>query len=298
MIYNEQYKIYLELIENYLANSIDINCAYYSNLKEAMNYSLLAGGKRLRPILCIATAELLGGDISKVLPYACSIEMIHTYSLIHDDLPAMDNDDFRRGKPTNHKVYGEAMAILAGDGLLNYAYENMLKAALDNGCKENYIKAISIVSNNAGINGMIGGQVIDMDSEGKLVEEARLKSMHRLKTGALIKAPIEAAAIICNASSQQIDLLLRFAANLGLAFQIKDDILDVEGNIEAMGKRPGSDAIAEKTTYVTLYGLEKAKQLLECTTSDALVCLDKLDQLECNSWFLKEITLDMAKRDR
>ena len=145
---------------------------------------------------------------------------------------------------------------------------------------------------------MIGGQVIDMDCEGKLVEEDRLKSMHRLKTGALIKAPIEATAIICNASSEQIDLLVKFAANLGLAFQIKDDILDVEGNIEAMGKKPGSDAMSEKTTYVTLYGMEKAKLLLDSATEEALSCLSKLDQLQCDSWFLKEITIEMSKRDR
>lgn len=298
MSYKEQYKLYLEMIEAYLANCIDIKNPYYSNLKEAMNYSLLAGGKRLRPVLGLATAQLLGGDINMVLPYACSIEMIHTYSLIHDDLPAMDDDDFRRGKPTNHKVFGEAMAILAGDGLLNFAYENMLKAALDLGCDINQVRAISAVSHYAGINGMIGGQVIDMDCEGRLVEEDRLKSMHRLKTGALIKAPIEAAAIICNASFEQIDLLVNFAANLGLAFQIKDDILDVEGNIEAMGKKPGSDAMAEKTTYVTLYGMEKAKLLLDLATEEALSCLGRLDELQCDSWFLKELTIEMSKRDR
>ncbi|MHB8063067.1 MAG: polyprenyl synthetase family protein [Ruminiclostridium sp.] len=292
MNFKEKQAYFVGIIEGNLAKSITIENPYYPKLKEAMQYSLMAGGKRLRPVLALATAEMFGKELHEVLAYACSIEMIHTYSLIHDDLPAMDNDDYRRGKLTNHKVFGEAMAILAGDALLNMAYENMLKDALasDNSRK---LRAMSIIAEYAGALGMIGGQVIDLDSEGKSVDSDKLKAMHSLKTGALIKAPIESAAIICGADAKELKLLSSYATNLGLAFQIKDDILDVEGSIEDMGKSPGSDALCEKSTYVTMYGLDKSKKLLEAVTNEGMSFLERFDT---KAEFLKELAVSLVLR--
>lgn len=294
MNFKEKHKYFAELIEERLNLSIPEGNPYCSTLKDAMRYSLLAGGKRLRPVLALATAEIFDSPVQKLLNFGCSIEMIHTYSLIHDDLPAMDNDDYRRGRLTNHKVYGEAMAILAGDALLNLAYENMIKdsAASSN---PNKLKAMSIVAEYAGALGMIGGQVIDLESEGKEVEAEKLKTMHRMKTGALIKAPIEAAAVICGADKNQLALLSNYAANLGLAFQIKDDILDVEGSIENMGKKPGSDSIAEKSTYVTMYGLEESKSLLQKVTVEGISYLASYGK---RADFLKELAMSLINRDR
>ena len=292
MNFKEKQLHFVELIEQNLAKSIKIENQYYPVLKEAMQYSLLAGGKRLRPVLALATAEMFGIEPQEVMACACSIEMIHTYSLIHDDLPAMDNDDYRRGKLTNHKVFGEAMAILAGDALLNLAYENMINDAIIS-INKNKLKAIGIIAQYAGALGMIGGQVIDLESEGKSVESERLKEMHRLKTGALIKAPVESAAVISGANDKELRLLSNYAANLGLAFQIKDDILDVEGSLENMGKKPGSDALCEKTTYVSMYGLDKAKKLLEDVTTEGVAYLEQFD---AKAQFLKELALSLVKR--
>jgi len=234
-----------------------------SDIYDAMKYSLMAGGKRLRPVLALAVCELLNGDRNEVLPFACAIEMIHTYSLIHDDLPAMDNDDYRRGKLTNHKVYGEAIAILAGDALLNLAFEVMLASmAENNACPGGKIKAMHLIAESSGAKGMIRGQVIDLESEGKAIPKETLEYMHKCKTGALIKAPVLAAAVICGASSLEYDKLSEYAENIGLAFQIKDDIMDVKGNREEMGKAAGSDAASNKTTYVTLYGADEAEKML------------------------------------
>lgn len=292
MTFKEKQQYYIKIIEEKLAVSIGIDNPYYPRLKEAMQYSLMAGGKRLRPALALSVAELFGHDLEDVLTFGCSIEMIHTYSLIHDDLPAMDNDDYRRGKLTNHKVFGEAMAILAGDALLNMAYENMMKDAINSNSIRK-LKAMSVIAEYAGGLGMIGGQVIDLESEGKSVGNDTLKTMHRLKTGALIKAPVEAAAIICGAGDNDLRLLSGYAANLGLAFQIKDDILDVEGSMEDMGKKPGSDALCEKTTYVTMYGLEESKRMLDDVTREGVSYLDSFDS---KAWFLKELALSLAGR--
>ncbi len=292
MNFKEKQAFYTGIIEESLANSIPIENQYYMSLKEAMYYSLMAGGKRLRPSLALATAEMLGKEPREVVAFGCAIEMIHTYSLIHDDLPAMDNDDYRRGKLTNHKVYGEAMAILAGDSLLNLAYETMIKDAL-NGNSMAKLKAMEVIAQYAGSLGMIGGQVIDLMGEGRKVGTDELSTMHRLKTGALIKAPVEAAAIISGAAEEQFAALSNYAANLGLAFQIKDDILDVEGSMEDMGKKPGSDALCNKSTYVTLYGLEKSKQLLQEVTNDGIAFLKPFgDKAE----FLKELALSLVGR--
>lgn len=292
MNFKEKQLHFIKLIEEKLADSIRIDNPFYPRLKEAMKYSLMAGGKRLRPSLSLATAELFDHDLNNVISFACSIEMIHTYSLIHDDLPAMDNDDYRRGKLTNHKVFGEAMAILAGDALLNMAYENMMKDALASDNKGK-LKAMSIIAEYAGGLGMIGGQVIDLESEGKRVDSDTLRTMHRLKTGALIKAPVESAAVICGAGDKELKLLSDYAANLGLAFQIKDDILDVEGSMENMGKKPGSDALCGKSTYVTMYGLDKSKMMLEDVTSQGVSYLEDFGQ---KAMFMKELALSLVSR--
>lgn len=292
MNFREKQVFFSEIVEESLANSISIENPYYFSLKEAMLYSLMAGGKRLRPTLALATAEIFGKEPREVVAFACAIEMIHTYSLIHDDLPAMDNDDYRRGKLTNHKVFGEAMAILAGDALLNLAYETMIKDALT-GNSMAKLKAMGIVAQYAGSLGMIGGQVIDLNGEGRKVDGDELNTMHRLKTGALIKAPVEAAAIICGAGDRQFASLTNYAANLGLAFQIKDDILDVEGSMEEMGKKPGSDALCDKSTYVTLFGLDKSKQMLQDITSEGIAFLEDFGG---RADFLRELAQSLVKR--
>lgn len=292
MKFKEKQSEYISIIEEYLANSIQIANPYYLKLKDAMLYSLMAGGKRLRPTLALSTAGLFDKQPKEVLAFGCAIEMIHTYSLIHDDLPAMDNDDYRRGKLTNHKVFGEAMAILAGDALLNLAYETMVKDALSSNSTLK-LKAMGIIGEYAGALGMIGGQVIDMDLAGNRVDNQRLKTMHRLKTGALIKAPVEASAVICGVDEKELKLLSNYASNLGLAFQIKDDILDVEGNMEEMGKKPGSDAAGNKSTYVTMYGLEQSKKLLVEVTNEGVASLDSFGT---RAQFLKEMALSLVGR--
>lgn len=225
----------------------------------AMRYSLFAGGKRLRPILMLETAKMCGGDEKTVMPFACAMEMIHTYSLIHDDLPAMDNDDLRRGMPTSHIKFGEATAILAGDALLNKAFEIVSEVKTDNA--ELALKAVSELAKSSGTEGMIGGQVIDMESEGKDISLDELRYLHLLKTGAIIRSSCRIGAILSGASETEISAVDGFAANLGVAFQIQDDILDVEGNEEELGKPIGSDAEQNKNTYVKLVGLERSKEL-------------------------------------
>lgn len=294
MNFSEKYQSYVNMIEENLLKSIPDGNKYCGVLKEAMMYSLMAGGKRLRPVLALASAEMFDTNPQEVVSFGCAIEMIHTYSLIHDDLPAMDNDDYRRGKPTNHKVFGEAMAILAGDALLNMAYETMLTDAAASSSMRK-LRAAGVVAQYAGAMGMVGGQVIDLEAEGKTIEGDRLKTMHRLKTGALIKAPVEAAAIISGADDMKLELLSGFAANLGLAFQIKDDILDVEGTAENMGKKPGNDSTCNKSTYVTMYGLEQSKELLRKVTDKGLSCLDAFGE---KAQFLRELAQSLVERDR
>lgn len=260
-----------QLINDELDKLVVVRQTPEKNIYDAMRYSLLAGGKRLRPVLSLGVCEMLGGDMNEVLPFACALEMIHTYSLIHDDLPAMDNDDYRRGRLTNHKVYGEATAILAGDALLNFAFEVMADAALkDTGKMQKRLKALKIIAEAAGTRGMIGGQVVDLESEGKVISGELLKYMHSCKTGALIKASVMSSAILCDASDEEMSLLCDYASNIGIAFQIKDDILDVEGNPEIMGKKVGSDASNKKSTYVTLYGIDESKKMLESITNQAI----------------------------
>ncbi len=229
-------------------------------INDAVKYSLFAGGKRIRPIMSFMANELFGGRIEDVMPFACSLEMIHTYSLIHDDLPSMDDDDYRRGKPTNHKVYGEAFAILAGDALLNCAFEIMLKA-IERNPRPEFIKAASQIATAAGVSGMIGGQCIDIFYEDKVVDINTLKLMHEKKTGAMLTAPLVVGALTAGASEKDIRIIREYGAYIGLAFQIADDILDVEGSSEKLGKSVGSDANNHKSTFVSCYGLDESKRI-------------------------------------
>jgi len=295
MEFMEKQKSYADMINDFLEGYIKENDLIEKSIYSAMRYSLLAGGKRLRPVLALSVCDMLKGDLNEVLPFACAVEMIHTYSLIHDDLPAMDNDDYRRGKPTNHKIYGESLAILAGDGLLNMAFELMLESTSNN-CNniENKVKAMEYISKSSGVKGMIGGQVIDTESENKQVPIQTLEHMHRCKTGALIKAPVVSAAIICNASCEELRSLELYAEGLGLAFQIKDDILDVEGSTEKLGKQVGSDMSNKKTTYVSIYGLEKSKQMLKRTTEEAIKSIEKFGT---KASFLKELAEYLIVRE-
>ncbi len=268
--------------------------SYEKIIYEAMAYSVNASGKRIRPLLFLLGYSLFRDDYKKVLPLACAIEMIHTYSLIHDDLPAMDNDDLRRGKPTNHKVFGEAMAILAGDGLLNEAMNIMFNYCLENNSC-NSVSACKNISESAGVNGMIGGQVIDMLSENKKVSLDQLYAMHRKKTGALIKASIVSGAIAAEADEASQRSLEVYGEKLGLAFQIKDDILDVTGDTEIMGKMAKSDIENNKTTFITEYGLEKCEELCSSLTRE---CIDILCSIQRNTSRLEYITRYLLNRNR
>ena len=243
------------------------------SLREAMRYSLLAGGKRLRPILCLAACELAGGDPALAMPTAVALEMIHTMSLIHDDLPAMDNDDLRRGRPTNHKVYGDAVAILAGDALLTRAFE-MVSLRSPGVPAESLLKVVAELSLVAGAPGLVGGQVVDLECEGKDVDLDTLEYIHLHKTGALLKACVITGALIGGADEAQLDSLCTYARGIGLAFQIVDDILDVTASSDVLGKTAGKDLIADKTTYPKLLGLEESRQRAKGLIQEAKASLD------------------------
>ena len=243
------------------------------SLREAMRYSLLAGGKRLRPILCLAACELAGGDPALAMPTAVALEMIHTMSLIHDDLPAMDNDDLRRGRPTNHKVYGDAVAILAGDALLTRAFE-MVSLRSPGVPAERLLKVVAELSLVAGAPGLVGGQVVDLECEGKDVDLDTLEYIHLHKTGALLKACVITGALIGGADEAQLDSLRTYARGIGLAFQIVDDILDVTASSDVLGKTAGKDLIADKTTYPKLLGLEESRQRAKGLIQEAKASLD------------------------
>ncbi len=242
-------------------------------LREAMRYSLLAGGKRLRPILCLAACELAGGNSQLAMPTAVALEMIHTMSLIHDDLPAMDNDDLRRGRPTNHKIYGEAIAILSGDALLTRAFE-MVALRSPNVSSELLLKVVGELSLLSGAPGLVGGQVVDLQSEGKEVDLDTLEYIHLHKTGALLKACVTCGAIIGGAKGDLLIALEQYAKGIGLAFQIIDDILDVTASSEVLGKTAGKDLIADKTTYPKLLGLEESKQRANLLIKEAKTVLN------------------------
>lgn len=257
----------------------------------SMKYSVEAGGKRIRPILTLVVSEALGGNIDDAIDFGCAIELIHTYSLIHDDLPAMDNDDYRRGKLTNHKVFGEAIAILAGDALLNYAFEFLLDK-ISNNMSESYIKALSVISKASGATGMIGGQVIDIESSNKKIALEELYNMHRLKTGAMIEAACVVGCILAQ-RYDKINIVKQYSQNIGIAFQIVDDILDCIGDKEKLGKSIGKDQKDNKSTFVTLLGLEKAKELAKKHTDNAISLAQEID----STGFLTELTVYLLNRE-
>ena len=259
------------LVEEALDNSLTIKKP--ETIYQAMRYSLLAGGKRLRPILCLATCELTGGSIDLAMPTACALEMIHTMSLIHDDLPAMDNDDYRRGQLTNHKVYGDDIAILAGDGLLAYAFE-YVAANTHNVPAERIVKVIARLGRTVGAEGLVGGQVLDLESEGKAdISAQTLSFIHTHKTGALLETSVVSGAILAGASDEDITKLSRYAQNIGLAFQIIDDILDITATDEELGKTAGKDLQAQKATYPSLWGIEKSRIQAQNLIDDAIAQL-------------------------
>ena len=257
MNFKEEQSKKVEAIETILKEYLPEQEGYQKVIMEAMEYSVMAGGKRLRPMLMQETFRLFGGKGDIIEPFMAAIEMIHTYSLVHDDLPAMDNDDYRRGRKTTHVVYGEGMGILAGDALLNCAMETALSASVD---EIRMVKALKILFRSSGTEGMIGGQVIDIKNS-ELSADG-LKNLHLLKTGAIIRSAGVVGAIISEASEKEIDVIDNFCMNLGIAFQIQDDVLDVKGNEKDLGKPVGSDADNNKTTYVTLYGIEKSQEMV------------------------------------
>ena len=282
----ETYRLFIEeYLENFYSR---FHAEPQKPLYDSIQYSLLAGGKRLRPILCMEFCRICGQDWKAAAPFAAAIEMIHTYSLIHDDLPSMDNDDFRRGRPTNHKVYGEAMAILAGDALLTDAFLSASGAKLTH--PEAMAQAMALLATCAGSSGMVGGQVLDIMSEERQISEEEILNIQSRKTGGLIRAACGLGAIAGGASPEQVDAACRFADNLGLAFQIRDDMLDVIGTQEEMGKGVGTDET--KNTFVRLYGLPKCEELVQKYTADAIQALDLFEDRA----FLTELAENLTNR--
>ena len=262
-------------------------------MAQAMNYSMLAGGKRLRPILIQETYRLFGGEGKVVEPFMAGMEMIHTHSLIHDDLPALDNDDYRRGRLTTHKVYGEAMGVLSGVALLNYAYETMLQAFSLTEDQDRVIRALRVMAEKTGIHGMLGGQSVDVENDGKPLEKEMLEYIYRNKTSALIEASMMTGAILAGADEHEVSVVEEAAGNIGLAFQIQDDILDVTSTDEELGKPVHSDEKNNKVTYVTLFGIEKASEQVEMLSEKAVELLKSLNK---NNEFLYLLIEKLIKR--
>ncbi len=285
------FRYYLDLIEEYIDNCISKASYNEEIVADAMRYSLQNGGKRIRPVLVLEFCRLCGGDVNSALPFAAAIEMVHTYSLIHDDLPCMDNDDMRRGKPSCHKKFGEEYALLAGDALLTFAFETISDADLDSDKK---ISAVKLLASHSGYQGMIGGQTVDLLSEGKVISLDRLKLMDNLKTGKLISCAASLGCIAAGGTDEQISAAEKFTKSIGLAFQIVDDILDVTSTAEKLGKPIGSDSENGKSTYVSILGIEKSKEYARKLTQDAV------DSLECfgkDSDFLKDLALKLLERE-
>lgn len=287
--HEQQMKQYIRTIESYL----DEACFHYpeepqKNLFESIRYSLLAGGKRLRPIMVLDFCSMCGGKPESAMPLAAAIEMIHTYSLIHDDLPSMDNDDFRRGNPTNHRVYGEAVAILAGDALLTAAFESVTKANLSSDAR---IHAVQVLAECSGCAGMVGGQVLDIMSEERACTEQEILDIQIRKTGGLIRAACMMGVIAGSGSAQQLEAAVTFADHLGLAFQIRDDMLDVIGSADKLGKSVGTDET--KNTFVRLYGLERCEELVQKHTN---IAIDALSAFEHNT-FMVDLAKSLTDRE-
>ena len=295
MDFKVQLKKYQEQVNNELEKYSGKKDVPEKILNNSMEYSLMAGGKRLRPILVIATYEIFGKNINKCIPYAVAIEMVHNFSLIHDDLPGIDNDDFRHGKPTNHKKFNEATAILAGDGLLNQAYivisEDLIKSESEE--LKNKLKVFNEFS--TAVDRMIAGEYIDTEYEGKQITDEYLEYIHKNKTGALLKLCVRMGAILANANEKDLEKLTKYAEKIGLAFQIKDDILSEEGNEEILGKPVGNDKELGKCTYVSQYGLDGAKNKLEKITQEAI---DDLEQYGEKAEFLKQLAIYIKERNK
>ena len=286
------YAEYLKLVEDALSPQLASLGYIPEKLFEAMDYSLSAGGKRLRPVLLLAACDTLGGNVNDALPFACALEMIHTYSLIHDDLPAMDNDDLRRGRPTNHKVFGEGMAILAGDGLLSAAMELMLRAAVRMGDLRG-VRAAEAIARRAGVTGMVAGQVMDVTGEGSTPTLKKVDYIHRHKTADLLTAPIEAGFILAGADDATVAAGCEYGLKLGLAFQMVDDLLDVEGDAATLGKTPGKDVAEGKLTWVAVRGIDH-------TRADAAAAVKKaveaLESVSGDTNFLKTLAQTTLNR--
>lgn len=282
-------------VEAIITKYLPKESGYQKTVMEAMNYSFLAGGKRLRPMLMQETYRLFGGSSDIIEPFMAAIEMIHTYSLIHDDLPAMDNDDYRRGRKTTHVVYGEAMGILAGDALLNFAFETACKGLMQDVGNPAVARAIQILAQKAGIYGMLGGQVVDVESEGQPLEREKLDFIYDLKTGALIEASMLIGAVLAGASEKEQQVILQVAKDVGLAFQIQDDILDVTSDMETLGKPIGSDEKNHKTTYVTIRGLAQAQKDVEKISERALEGVASLSE---ENVFLNELIRYLIHRKK
>ena len=296
MSFKEEYQKRIELIEDILEKYLPEQKGYQRIITEAMEYSLMAGGKRLRPMLMRESFELFDGRGGLIEPFMAAIEMIHTYSLVHDDLPAMDNDDYRRGRKTTHVVYGEDMGILAGDALLNYAFETACSAFELEPEKSLMIgRALKILADKAGIYGMIGGQVVDVKESGHKITGDMLDFIYRLKTGALIEASVMIGAVLAGASDEEILKIEEIAGKVGMAFQIQDDILDVTSTTEMLGKPIHSDEKNEKTTYVTLRGIEESRKEVKRLTSEAL---DTLKGLKYENAFLNELLEWLVYREK
>ena len=288
----------VEHINNVLEKFLPVEEGQQRIIFEAMNYSVRAGGKRLRPMLMEETYHMFGGSSAVIEPFMAAIEMIHTYSLVHDDLPAMDNDEYRRGKKTTHAVYGEAMGILAGDALLNLAYETAAKAFDMEVADTRVARAFAVLAKKAGVYGMVGGQVVDVESEKSddcSITREKLDFIYRLKTGALIESSMMIGAILAGASSDEVSRVEQIAAKLGLAFQIQDDVLDVTSTLEVLGKPVGSDEKNNKATYVTFEGLDKAVSNVERISKEAEKLLDDLGYDDA---FLKELFEYLIHREK
>lgn len=295
MDFKEELKKYQKQINYELEKYLRKQKCPEEALNKSMEYSLMAGGKRLRPILVLATYQLFKDDIEKCMPYAIAIEMVHNFSLIHDDLPAIDNDDFRHGKPSNHKQFNEATAILAGDGLLNNAYMVISKDLISSNLEEFSKKAKILKEFSEAVDRMIAGEYIDTEYEGKQITKEYLEYIHRNKTGALLKLCVRMGAILANCTETELQGLSNYADKIGLAFQIKDDILSEEGNEEVLGKPVGNDKEAGKCTYVSQYGLQESKKILDRITKEAI---EELEMYGKKAEFLKELALYIQNRNK
>lgn len=293
MNFQDELKLKTEQVEEMIMQYLPKEEGFAKSMAEAMNYSMLAGGKRLRPMLVLETSKLFGETTEAVKPFMAGIEMIHTHSLIHDDLPAIDNDDYRRGRLTTHKVYGEAMGVLSGAALLNYAYETMMKAFELDADAAKVAKALKIMAEKTGIYGMLGGQSVDVENDGKPMEKEMLDYIYEHKTSALIEASMMAGAVLAGADDAQVGMIEKAARNVGLAFQIQDDILDVTSTSEELGKPVHSDEKNNKVTYVTLFGIEEASRQVKELSEEALQILGSLEE---KNEFLNELIKKLVSR--